>query len=383
MGINPTGTDPTETDQAETDQAETNQAETDPTETHPVEVGSTEESPTEESPTEAVPEKIIYRQQDWIDGLPWIDRPDADIDAYVDDLSEAAGFDLRRALQQWRNDGVVLFEGVVDKGLIDALIGDIDYLRTHYRDFDLLVETSGLQKHILELTEEELNSPGLKFNSIHTISRAAARLSLTREVSLFLSHVFRDAPCAMQSLTFYKGSQQPIHIDYPYVRCQTPVSHLAASWIPLEDIHPDAGPLAYYPSSHHLDVSGFFDWGQESILLEPDSPREPMALSDYLAERMRAADVAQRIYCPRKGDVLVWHGNLSHEGTAIRNPALTRKSYVTHYTSLNAYPKAHLKPEAPDAGWIARDNGGYVFEYSWLNDLNQLPSIALDPVEGA
>ena len=348
------------------------------TETNPAQVVSTEVAP-----AETPPEKLVFREQDWLDGRPWIDLPDADIDAYVDQLSEGAGFDLRHALHLWRRDGVVLFENVVDRRLIDALIGDIDYLREHYRDFDLLVETAGIQKHILDLTAEELNSPGLKFNSIHTISRAAARLSLTREVSVFLSHVFRDSPCAMQSLTFYKGSQQPIHIDYPYVRCQSQVAQLAASWIPLEDIHPDAGPLAYYPSSHHSEISGFFDWGDGSVLLEPDSSRTPMELSDYLAERMRSAGIPQRVYCPRKGDVLVWHGNLSHEGTAIRDAALTRKSYVTHYTSLGAYPKAHLKPEAPEGGWIAREHGGHVFEYSWLTDQNQLPSIALDHEQGA
>lgn len=320
----------------------------------------------------------MYKQHDWMQERPWIDLPDADIDAYLDRLSEQADFDLRRALHQWRTDGVVLFENVVDPQLIDALIGDIEYLRAHHRDFDLLVETSGLQRHITDLTEEELNSPGLKFNSLYTISRAAAKLSLTREVSLFLSHVFNDSPCALQSLTFYKGSQQPIHIDYPYVRVQTPVSHLAASWIPLEDIHPDSGPLAYYPSSHHEDISGFFDWGDGSILFEPDSVRTPIELSEYLAERMRAAGVPPRVYCPRKGDALIWHGNLSHEGTAIRNPALTRKSYVTHYSSMTAYPKAHLKPEAPEGGYIARQHNGVVYEYSWQSDLNQLPSIALD-----
>lgn len=350
---------------------------------HSAETNPTQAVSTEVDPAGTPPGKLVFREQDWLDGRPWIDLPDADIDAYVDRLSEGAGFDLRHALHLWRRDGVVLFENVVDRRLIDALIGDIDYLREHYRDFDLLVETAGIQKHILDLTAEELNSPGLKFNSIHTISRAAARLSLTREVSVFLSHVFRDSPCAMQSLTFYKGSQQPIHVDYPYVRCQSQVAQLAASWIPLEDIHPDAGPLAYYPSSHHSEISGFFDWGDGSVLLEPDSSRTPMELSDYLAERMLAAGIPQRVYCPRKGDVLVWHGNLSHEGTAIRDAALTRKSYVTHYTSLGAYPKAHLKPEAPEGGWIAREHGGHVFEYSWLTDQNQLPSIALDHEQGA
>jgi hypothetical protein len=51
-------------------------------------------NPTETNPDEVIPEKIICRQQEWID------RADADIDGYVDDLSEATGFDLRGALQQ-------------------------------------------------------------------------------------------------------------------------------------------------------------------------------------------------------------------------------------------------------------------------------------------
>ena len=321
---------------------------------------------------------MIVTQQDWVRGVPWIDRPDADIDAYVAGLAEPPDFDLAADLHRWKRDGYVVFESVVDPALIDALESDIDHLRRHYRDFDLLVETSGVQKHLHDLTDEELNSPGLKFNSIHTISRAAAHLSLTPRVSRFLRHVFRDAPCAMQSLTFYKGSQQPIHVDYPYVRCQSPLAHLAASWIPLEDIHPDSGPLAYYPGSHDTALSGFFDWGDGSILLESDSLRAPMELSEYLVERMRLGGLQPKVFCPKKGDALIWHGNLSHEGTAIRDNALTRKSYVTHYTSLEAYPKAHLKPGAPETGWIARENGGFVFEYSWLNALNQLPSIRLD-----
>lgn len=324
----------------------------------------------------------LYRAADWMQDRLWIDRDDADIERYAASVSDAVGFDLADALRQWRRNGMVLFKGVVDPRLIDALRDDVNYLRAHYRDFDLLVETSGAQKHIHDLTEGELASPGLKFNSIHTISRAAARLSLTREVAVFLSHVFQDAPCAMQSLTFYKGSQQPIHVDYPYVRCQMPVPHLAASWIPLEDIHADAGPLAYYPGSHREDVSGFFDWGDGSILLEPESRRTPIELSEYLGQRMRVAGIEPQVYCPRKGDVLVWHGNLSHEGTRINDPDLTRKSYVTHYSSLSAYPRAHLKPNAPEAGWIARENGGYVFEYSWLGEQRQLPSAAMDPGNG-
>jgi ectoine hydroxylase-related dioxygenase (phytanoyl-CoA dioxygenase family) len=318
-----------------------------------------------------------YDNNSWLDHRLWLDLDDPDIAGYVARVGDEEGFDLRKALELWHSDGVVIFEQVVDKRLIDAFTSDVEYLRRHHRDFDLFVEQSGKQGHIRDLLDADLESPGLKFNSIHTISYAAACLSLTREVAVFLKHVFGGPPCALQSLTFYKGSQQPIHIDYPYVRCQDPLTHLAASWIPLEDIQLDSGPLAYYPGSHRDSVSGFFDWGGGSILLEPDSTREAMDLSRYLHERMKLANIQQKIFCPRKGDALVWHGNLSHEGTVIRNEAITRKSYVTHYSSLAAYPRAHLKPSAPEQGFIRQANGGYVFEYSWQDQVKQLPSIFL------
>jgi ectoine hydroxylase-related dioxygenase (phytanoyl-CoA dioxygenase family) len=174
----------------------------------------------------------------------------------------------------------------------------------------------------------------------------------------------------LQSLTFYRGSQQPAHIDYPYVRCQTRLAHLAASWIPLEDIHEDSGPLAYYPGSHRTEISGFYDWGRGSILLEPDSERSPMDFAEHLWSKMRASAIAPKIFLPKRGDVLIWHGNLVHEGTAIRDPTRTRKSYVTHYTSLHGYPDAHRRPDGK--GVCA--NGGFAYDYPWLLNQRRLPS---------
>ncbi|GAB2497579.1 phytanoyl-CoA dioxygenase family protein [Arenimonas alkanexedens] len=320
----------------------------------------------------------MLSRDDWFQERPWLDEANPAVRAYVDALSEQSGFDLAEKLTRWHEDGLVIFENVVDTRLIDALGSDVEYLRRHAGDFSLEVELRGQQGDIKRLSAEELEYSGIKFNNIHTISRAAARLSLTPVVAHFLRHVFQGPPCALQSLTFYRGSQQPIHIDYPYVRCQSPLAFLAASWIPLEDIHPDSGPLAYYPGSHRTEVSGVFDWGDGSIVLEPDSVRQPQELSDHLAERMSAAGIAPKVFCPRKGDALIWHGNLSHAGTQIVDASRTRKSYVTHYTSLHAYPKAHLKPGAPEKGAIVAADGGYVFEYSWQDALRQLPSHDLD-----
>lgn len=316
----------------------------------------------------------VIGKNEWLTTQPWIDRDAPDFKHYLDKYSESCGFDLEQKLIEWKRDGIVIFEQVVDKQLIDALLSDIDYLRKHHMDFDLLAELKGKQSHINDLTAEDLESNGVKFNSIHTISQAAARLSLTKELVHFLRCVFDDAPCATQSLTFYKGSQQPIHIDYPYVRTQTKLAYLAASWIPLEDIHPDSGPLAYYPGSHSIEISDFFDWGQGSILMESDSVQSPMQFAEYLYGRMREMKVQPRIFCPKKGDALIWHGNLAHEGTAIKDQSRTRISYVTHYTSLSAFPPDHLRPGAPESGVISAEHSGYVFEHPWQGELVQLPS---------
>lgn len=325
----------------------------------------------------------IVTEADWLADRPWPDVDPGRIDEIVDRRGAHCDFDLRAALEAWIRDGIVVFERVVDPRLIDALQGDVEYLRHHHEDFELFVELRGRQGTLADFSREDLDSDGLKFNSIQSISRAAAHLSTTRVAMQFLGAVFDDAPCALQSLTFYKGSQQPIHIDYPYVRCQSPLAHLAASWIALEDIHPDSGPLAYYPGSHRLDVSGFFDWGDGSILFEPGSTRQPIEFSEYLASRVREAGIAPKVFCPRKGDLLIWHGNLAHEGTAIRDESRTRKSYVTHYTSLRAYPPLHRRAGEPDDVAISNDNGGYVFEYPWLDNPRQLPSEALFPSGGA
>ena len=319
----------------------------------------------------------VVTKQAWLDSAPWIDRPDADIDAYLARLDEDPGFDLRSALECWRRDGVVVFEQAIEPALLDAFEADLQELRTRPEAYDLTVEVRG-SRHIpiAEVDRSELGSPGVKFNHMHTVSGHAVRLSLHRAVSGFLRHVFQHAPCVTQSLTFYKGSQQPIHIDYPYVRTQTSLAHLAASWIPLEDIHADSGPLAYYPGSHRVDVSGFFDWGEGSILYERNSGRTPMDFAHYLWDRMREQGVEPQVFLPRRGDVLVWHGNLAHEGTRIIAEDRTRKSYVTHYTSLEAYPERLRSPHALDNGLYLMANGGYAFDLPWREGARTLQSFA-------
>ena len=96
---------------------------------------------------------------------------------------------------------------------------------------------------------------------------------------------------------------------------QTKVPHLAASWTPLENVHENSGPLAYYPGSNKSGLIPPFDWGNGSLIMEKNSTKTPSDFTDYLAEQISTLNLKKQIFLPRRGDVLVWHGNLLHEGT--------------------------------------------------------------------
>ena len=89
---------------------------------------------------------------------------------------------------------------------------------------------------------------------------------------------------------------------------------------------------------------------------------------------MRQAGLKPQAFCPRKGDLFIWHGNLVHGGTPIQREELTRKSYVTHYTSLESHPPGHKFPDARNGAGALVENGAYCFDYPWIKNPNRLPS---------
>lgn len=317
---------------------------------------------------------VVEPLNEWTRTRPWIDRDDSDIDGYVAALANRPSYDVAEKLRQWRDNGIVVFEGVVALDLVDRLLADIEHFQQNFRDYKIPIEIAGRQLESTDVDEFPADDTHVKINQIHCFSKAAARLSLTPELVDFLSHVFRGPAAQAQSLTFWRGSEQPVHIDYPYVRQQKKLGHVAASWIPLEDIHPDSGPLAYYPGGHKIEASGFYDWGAGSIIYDEHSTKTPMEFAYYLWDRMEKAGIKPIEFCPKKGDALIWHGNLPHEGTKVKNPALTRKSYVTHYTSLDCLPDWMMPPKAEERGLGVFENGAYSHRYPWFDGRPNLPS---------
>ena len=100
-------------------------------------------------------------------------------------------------------------------------------------------------------------------------------------------------------------------------------------WLAMEDIHPDAGPLVYYPGSHRWPIIQ-----NEMIGKVIDGKRDFLAQQPYEAAwrgLAEASGVQPELFMPKKGQALIWAANLLHGGSRQIDPQRTRWSQVTHY----------------------------------------------------
>jgi ectoine hydroxylase len=159
-----------------------------------------------------------------------------------------------------------------------------------------------------------------------------------------LSFILGKEVVPFQTLNFMKGSGQRAHSDSIHMTTY-PLGYLIAAWIALEDIHPESGPLFYYPGSHKLPYllnEDFENYSTKFLLGNKDYSDYEDVTEDILLK----SDFEKKIFLPKKGDVLIWHANLIHGGMPVINPALTRKSMVVHYYAKDVI-KYHEITERP------------------------------------
>ncbi|GAB3784884.1 hypothetical protein GCM10028818_45530 [Spirosoma horti] len=296
------------------------------------------------------------------DSLPWIDKSNADIDAFVKQFPAANDlpYDLSEKLTFWRDNGYVILGQAIPTEWLDQLWREVEELIEHHEKYqtqvriDLPEYQANPVQPVNSVPKSVLNGPFLKFNDFHDNSVIGKKIMLHKNIVTFLEAVFDDKVIGMQSLLFKYGSQQPTHQDFAYVVSEIP-SHLAAAWIALEDVHIDSGPLSYYPGSHKIDK---FNFGN-GIFFNGKSTLNPNDFARYLDAACASAGLEKKTLLIKKGEVLIWHAALAHGGEEIRNPAQTRKSYVCHYSSDKAY-KHHR--QSPNTEPIRRTiNGADVF----------------------
>lgn len=204
-----------------------------------------------------------------------------------------------------------------------------------------------------------IRTHGSKMLDLYAYSETVRKAIFNKPTMRFLDLLFERPPMVFQSLYFELGSQQAMHQDSAFVQASSPMEFVGI-WIALEDIQPGSGELEYYTCSH---LQPEFLWNGK----DKGMPWESMGTAEYeeflssLHQNAEKYGYERETHLAKKGDVLIWHADLSHGGSPRTNTDLTRKSFAVHACPADNRPK-YFK-DGTQTGPINTYNGAcYCFE---------------------
>lgn len=109
---------------------------------------------------------------------------------------------------------------------------------------------------------------------------------------------------------------------------------MTASWVALENVHPNSGPLVYYPGSHKNHIWDYDElglrlhWGD---LIHDGNPTLQNEYSLQLHKALTKIGLKPQIAVMNRGESFLWAASLVHGGSKVKDKRYTRKSQVTHY----------------------------------------------------
>lgn len=224
----------------------------------------------------------------------------------------------------WDDNGVLILPGFYSQEVIDdflALQADVwNALPSNVVVDDLI---AGRRCYMSSLSEAD-RKHRFKVNDLFLNYDKVRSISLEPRLVEVLETLLSDIPVLCNTLSFDYGSGQDLHIDSLYM---TPLTdnRLVATWIALEDCQPEAGPLRYLLGSHKIPIFKF-STGTPHVV-----DQEFHLWQEHVDTHVAQMGLKEETFMPRKGDLLIWHGQLLHGGSPILNPNRTRKSLVSHY----------------------------------------------------
>jgi ectoine hydroxylase-related dioxygenase (phytanoyl-CoA dioxygenase family) len=230
----------------------------------------------------------------------------------------------------WNTNGYLVLPGFfTDKG-IDRVNRYMDDLwAQENRDksdivIDIFVGTDREKRVSLKNAPQDARFFPFKLNDLYLESEIVRSVVLAPPLVSTLKNLLGGAPMVCNTLNFIYGSQQQFHTDSLYMPAPVDLN-LVATWIALENCDDDAGPLQYYPGSHLIPPFRFSHGGINANADEMEQ------YSEYMQTAINARGLRAERFCARKGDMFIWHSQLFHGGSPIRNMQKSRKSLVTHY----------------------------------------------------
>jgi len=276
-------------------------------------------------PFESVPAEPMFRSR--YGGL-WTDRSDAH--ELLAERKKAGWYDDAEAerLAYYIDHGYVILPGATDPEVVD------DYLEFFERSWDEVPEAvMVISKGLTYPMTREFYDKVAKVSSLHLYYPRAGELIFPPEVLTFLQDIYERPPVAFQTMTMRKGSEESLHIDTGPLPLTEPMT-LCASWVALEDIQANSGEFQYVPGTHLVPER--LHWGVAKG--HDNDMAEYGQTLQYIRGQMDERGLKVKNFMAKKGDVLIWHGELMHGGAPIADPSLTRMSLVAHFMPLGVMP---------------------------------------------
>ncbi len=211
--------------------------------------------------------------------------------------------------------------------------------------------------------------------NLHTVMPSLQALFTANQPALEVQDRLFGRPTALYTSLFYEtGSQQPIHRDTPVFSTRPEYQYFGVT-VYLEPSGEDNGCLEVVEYGHTL----------------PELDRQAMAIAQYgalenwpkdgdlwlsyqeaVGRQCREAGLTVRKVPVGAGDTLIWHPQLPHGGSVIRDQTRTRFSLVMHCTPVGVpvyHQDAFFRPSVayPDtAAWPFREvNGRMMADHGW------------------
>lgn len=144
-----------------------------------------------------------------------------------------------------------------------------------------------------------------------------------------LRMLYQREPIPFQTINFIKGSNQPLHSDVIHFH-SVPERFMCGVWVALEDMDCFNGTLSYVPGSHKLPVYDFQSLGLPKA--EYGKQFKSYAIyEEFIKDLVVARGLKVKNAYIKKGQAILWNGNLIHGGSKVLDPERTRWSQATHY----------------------------------------------------
>jgi hypothetical protein len=209
---------------------------------------------------------------------------------------------------QYESDGYVLVEGVFTPDECDAVV-------------DTMMALHAGRRRLEGFKPRQPDDWGRTHNQ-HLYDLVAMELLLHPRLREPLRDCMNDEPDGVQTMYFWKGSQQRRHQDQYYL------PGCMAAWVAFQDVSPENGTIFVQPGSHRGRLLRQEDFVSKDDVPAPLFGQHYDDAVDALFERNGLPELP---VIAKKGDVVFFHGVLIHRGGPITDSGAFRHVIANHY----------------------------------------------------